>query len=169
MKGKNILAAVAAGASLFLLRDFMVQISGNRAPQITAISELSTVISHVIVLLAMFMGVTSASRKYRLNLFSHEFSSLRTRALEKSFQFDLQSWTNASAALFGPRKAACILQGRTKQALDQYHECNLPMLQKEHERQNLMDALLSLQIGYRLFDTYLNRAIEARCRALQAI
>ena len=159
MKGKNILAAVAAGASLFLLRDFMVQISGNRAPQITAISELSTVISHVIVLLAMFMGVTSASRKYRLNFFSHEFSSLRTRALEKSFQFDLQSWTNASAALFGPRKAACILQGRTKQALDQYHECNLPMLQNEHERQNLMDALLSLQIGYRLFDTYLNRVI----------
>jgi len=70
MKGKNILAAVAAGASLFLLRDFMVQISGNRAPQITAISELSTAISHVIVLLAMFMGVTSASRKYRLNLLS---------------------------------------------------------------------------------------------------
>jgi signal transduction histidine kinase len=159
MKGKNILAAVAVASSLFLLRDFMVQISGNRAPPITAISELSTGISHVIVLLAMFMGVTSASRKYRLNLFSHEFSSLRTRALEKSFQFDLQSWTNASAALFGPRKAACIVQGRTKQALDQYHECNLPMLQKEHERQNLMDALLSLQIGYRLFDTYLNRVI----------
>jgi signal transduction histidine kinase len=159
VKGKNILAAVAVGASLFLLRDFLVQISGNRSPQITAISEVSTAISHVIVLLAMFMGVTSASRKYRLKLFNQEFSSLRTLALEKSFQFDLQAWTNASAALFGPRKAACIVQGRTKQAYDQYHECNLPMLQKEHERQDLMDALLNLQIGYRLFDTYLNRVI----------
>ncbi len=159
VKGKNILAAVALGASLFLLRDFLVQISGSRSPQIIAISEVSTAISHVIVLLAMFMGVTSASRKYRLKLFNQEFSSLRTLALEKSFQFDLQAWTNASAALFGPRKAACIVQGRTKQAYDQYHECNLPMLQKEHERQDLMDALLNLQIGYRLFDTYLNRVI----------
>jgi signal transduction histidine kinase len=159
VKGKNILAALAVGASLFLFRDFMVQISGSRPPQITAISEVSTAISHVIVLLAMFMGVTSASRKYRLKLFNQEFSSLRTLALEKSFQFDLQAWTNASAALFGPRKAACIVQGRTKQALDQYHECNLPMLQKEHERQDLMDAILNLQIGYRLFDTYLNRVI----------
>ena len=159
VKGKNILAAVAVGASLFLLRDFLVQISGSRSPQITTISEASTAISHVIVLLAMFMGVTSASRKYRLKLFNQEFSSLRTLALEKSFQFDLQAWTNASAALFGPRKAACIVQGRTKQAYDQYHECNLPMLQKEHERQDLMDALLNLQIGYRLFDTYLNRVI----------
>jgi signal transduction histidine kinase len=153
------LAALAVGASLFLFRDFMVQISGSRPPQIAAISEVSTAISHVIVLLAMFMGVTSASRKYRLKLFNQEFSSLRTLALEKSFQFDLQAWTNASAALFGPRKAACIVQGRTKQALDQYHECNLPMLQKEHERQDLMDAILNLQIGYRLFDTYLNRVI----------
>jgi signal transduction histidine kinase len=159
VKGKNILAALAVGASLFLFRDFMVQISGSRPPQITAISEVSTAISHVIVLLAMFMGVTSASRKYRLKLFNQEFSSLRTLALEKSFQFDLQAWTNASAALFGPRKAACIVQGRTKQALDQYHGCNLPMLQKEHERQDLMDAILNLQIGYRLFDTYLNRVI----------
>ena len=159
VKGKNILAAVAVGASLFLLRDFLVQISGSRSPQITTISEASTAISHVIVLLAMFMGVTSASRKYRLKLFNQEFSSLRTLALEKSFQFDLQAWTNASAELFGPRKAACIVQGRTKQAYDQYHECNLPMLQKEHERQDLMDALLNLQIGYRLFDTYLNRVI----------
>jgi signal transduction histidine kinase len=159
VKGKNILAALAVGASLFLFRDFMVQISGSRPPQITAISEVSTAISHVIVLLAMFMGVTSASRKYRLKLFNQEFSSLRTLALEKSFQFDLQAWTNASAALFGPRKAACIVHGRTKQALDQYHECNLPMLQKEHERQDLMDAILNLQIGYRLFDTYLNRVI----------
>lgn len=159
VKGKNILAAVAVGASLFLLRDFLVQISGSRSPQITAISEVSNAISHVIVLLAMFMGVTSASRKYRLKLFNQEFSSLRTLALEKSFQFDLQAWTNASAELFGPRKAACIVQGRTKQAYDQYHECNLPMLQKEHERQDLMDALLNLQIGYRIFDTYLNRVI----------
>lgn len=159
VKGKNILAAVAVGASLFLLRDFLVQISGSRSPQITAISEVSNAISHVIVLLAMFMGVTSASRKYRLKLFNQEFSSLRTLALEKSFQFDLQAWTNASAELFGPRKAACIVQGRTKQAYDQYHECNLPMLQKEHERQDLMDALLNLQIGYSLFDTYLNRVI----------
>jgi signal transduction histidine kinase len=108
----------------------------------------------------MFMVATSASRKYRLRLFNNEFASLRILALEKSFQFDLQSWTNASAALFKPNKAACIVQGPTPQASVQYHACNLPMLQKEQERQELLDALGRLQIGYRLFDTYLNRVIS---------
>lgn len=159
INGKNILAAVVVGASLFLLRDFMVYNSWSHTPPIAAISELSTALSNVIVVLAMFMGATSANRKYRLKQFNHEFLSLRTSVLEKSFQFDLQAWTDASAALFGPRKAACILQGRTKQAWDQYHECNLPILQKQHERQYLMDALLNLQIGYGLFDTYLKRVI----------
>jgi signal transduction histidine kinase len=159
VKSKNILAAVVVGACLFLLRDFTAQLSGSPSLQITTISEPSTAISHVIVLLAMVMVVTSSSRKYRLKLFNNKFASLRTLALEKSFQFDLQSWTNASAALFGPHKAACVVQGPSQQAIDQYYECNLPMLQKEHERQELMDALLSLQIGFRLFDTHLNRVI----------
>ena len=159
VKGKNLLAAVAVGAGLFLLRDITAQFSNILSPQRIPISELSTDISHVIVLHAMLMVVTSASRKYRLKLFNNEFSSLRTLALEKSFQFDLQAWTNASAALFGPQKAACVVQGPMEQAVGQYHECNLPMLQKEQERQELMDALLSLQFGYRLFDMHLNRVI----------
>jgi signal transduction histidine kinase len=159
VKSKNILAAVIIFACLFLLHDFAEHFSQIPALQTATISEPTTAISHVIVLIAMFMVITSGSRKYRLKLFNREFSSFRTLAFEKSFQFDLQAWTDAAAALFGPQQAAYVVQGPTQQAIDQYHECNLPMLQKEHERQELMDALLGLQTGYWLYDTQLNRVI----------
>jgi signal transduction histidine kinase len=160
VKSRNLLAAVAAGACMFLIRDFIMPPPDSPLHFISSESTLSRALFHFIFLLAMFMVATSASRKYRLRLFNNEFASLRILALEKSFQFDLQSWTNASAALFKPNKAACIVQGPTPQASVQYHACNLPMLQKEQERQELLDALGRLQIGYRLFDTYLNRVIS---------
>ncbi len=159
VKSRNLLAAVAVGACMFLFRDFTMPSPASPLHHITSVSVLARALSHILVLLAMFMVATSASRKYRLKLFNNEFASLRTLALEKSFQFDLQSWTNASAALFNPNKAACIVQGSTPQASVQYHACNLPTLQKEQERQELLDALGRLQIGYKLFDTYLNRVI----------
>lgn len=159
VKGKNLLIAVVVGAILFLLREFTAQFSAPTHSKRVPISELSTAISYVIMLIAMFMVITSASRKYRLKLFNKEFSSLGTFGLEKSFQFDLQSWTNAAAALFVPRKAACVVQGLTVQTVDQYHECNLPILRKEQERRELMDAILSLQIGCRLIDIQSNRVI----------
>jgi signal transduction histidine kinase len=156
VKGKNLLVAAAVGACMFLLRNFTMP-SVSTLHQITSLSAASRVLSLVIFFLAMFMVAASASRKYRLKLFNNEFASLRTLAFEKSFQFDLDSWTNASAALFKANKAACIVQGPTPQASVQYHACNLPMLQKEQERLELLDALGRLQIGYKLFDTYLNR------------
>lgn len=159
VKGKSVLVAVVAGACIFLFRDVTAPITGAPSPQMAIMPSLPKTLSHMILLLAMFMVVTSVSRKYRLKLFNNEFSSLRTLALEQSFQFDLQAWTNASAALFGPHQAACVVQDPTQKAMGQYHECNMPMLQKEMERKILLDALLCMQIGFRLFDTHLNRVI----------
>jgi len=159
LKGKHLLAAIAFAVFMFLLSSLAVQLSGTSPPSTIALSELSDAISQLTVLLAMGMVMISASRKYRLKLFSIEFSSLHTLSLEKSFEFDLQAWTNASAFLFGPQQAACLVQGPSQHATGQYHQCNLPILQKEQEREELMNALRNLPIGYNLFDTQLNRVI----------
>ncbi|RRQ52267.1 hypothetical protein [Sphingorhabdus wooponensis] len=154
---RHILAAAAVAMCMFIFRDFLAPFSGSSSVQITSASGLPSTLSHMILALAIFMVITSASRRCRLKLFYNEYSSLRTLALEHSFQFDLQAWTNASAGLFKPGKAACLMQDPTQQAVGQYHECNLPVLQKASERQELIDALFNLQIGSRLFDTNLNR------------
>jgi signal transduction histidine kinase len=159
LKGKHVLAAVAFAVFIFLLSSLAVQLAGTSPPPTIASSELSDAISQLMVLLAMGMVMISASRKYRLKLFSIEFSSLHTLSLEKSFEFDLQAWTNASAFLFGPQQAACMVQGPSQYATGQYHQCNLPILQKEQEREDLLNALRHLPIGYSLFDTQLNRVI----------
>jgi signal transduction histidine kinase len=159
LKGKHILAAIAFAVFMFLLRSLAVQLSGTSLLPIIALSELSEAISQLMMLIAMGMVMISASRKYRLKLFSIEFSSLHTLSLEKSFEFDLQAWTNASASLFGPQQAACLVQGPAQYATGQYHQCNMPILQKEQEREKLLNALRNLPIGYSLFDTRLNRVI----------
>ncbi|WP_432815626.1 sensor histidine kinase [Sphingorhabdus sp.] len=159
LKGKHILAAIAFAVFMFLLRSLAVQLSGTPLLPIIALSELSEAISQLMMLIAMGMVMISASRKYRLKLFSIEFSSLHTLSLEKSFEFDLQAWTNASASLFGPQQAACLVQGPAQYATGQYHQCNMPILQKEQEREKLLNALRNLPIGYSLFDTRLNRVI----------
>jgi len=159
LKGKHLLAAFAISVGVFLLRYLVVQLSGAPLPPIIAGSKLSEAISQVMLLLAMGMVMISASRKYRLKLFSIQFSSLHTLSLEKSFKFDLQALTNASAFLFGPQRAACLVQIPSHYATGQYHHCNLPILQKEQEREELMNALHNLPIGYSLFDTQLNRVI----------
>jgi signal transduction histidine kinase len=159
VKGKHLLAAFAVGVCMLLLRYLVVQLSGAPLPPIIAGSELSEAISQLMLLIAMGMVMISASRQYRLKIFSTEFSSLHTLSLEKSFKFDLQALTNASAFLFGPQRAACLVQIPSHSATGQYHHCNLPILQKEQERQELMNALHNLPIGFRLFDTQLNRVI----------
>lgn len=159
LKGKHLLAAFAVGVCLFLLRYLVAQLSGAPSPPIIAGSELSAAISQLMLLIAMGMVMISASRKYRFKLFSIQFSSLHTLSLEKSFKFDLQALTDAAASLFRPHQAACLVQVPSHYATGQYHHCNLPILQKEQERQELMDALHNLPIGYTLFDTQLNRVI----------
>jgi signal transduction histidine kinase len=159
LKGKHVLVAVAFAVFMFLLRSLAVQLSGTSLPPIIALSDLSEAISQLMILLAMGMVMISASRNYRLKLFSIEFSSPHTLSLEKSFEFDLQAWTNASAFLFGPQQAACLVQGPTQHATGQYHQCNLPILEKDQEREELLNALRHLPIGYSLFDTQLNRVI----------
>jgi signal transduction histidine kinase len=159
LKGRNVLIAIAAAVFLFLLRSIAVQLCGNPVPPMITNSEPSKAIFHMMLFLATGMVMISASRKYRFKLFNMEFSTLHTLSLEKSFEFDLQAWTNASAFLFGPQQAACLVQGPSQQATGQYHQCNLPILQKEHEREELMNALRNLPIGCTLFDTQRNRVI----------
>jgi signal transduction histidine kinase len=158
---KVTLAVMAAGAFLLLFRDLTPPLSEIPAPQVTDNWSLgiTKIMPHMILLLALFMFAAVASRSYRLKLFNDKFSSPHILAFGKSFEFDLQAWTNASASLFRPEKAACLVQNPERPAIGQHHACNLPMLQNEKERQELLDALLSLQIGYRLFDTHLNRII----------
>jgi|688.fasta_scaffold43344_2 signal transduction histidine kinase len=159
LEGKHVLAAIAVAVCIFLLRSLALQLAGPSPPPTIAPSEVSEAISQLMMLLAMGMVMISASRKYRLKLFNIEFLSLRTLSLEKSFEFDLQAWTNASASLFGPQQAACLVQGPSQHAKGQYNQCNLPILQKEHEREELMNALRYLPIGYSIFDTQRNRVI----------
>ena len=159
LNGRNLLIVITAAVCAHLLRDLALQLSGTPLPQMISNSEQSEAIFHLMLFLATVMVMISASRKYRFTLFNIEFSTLHTLSLEKSFEFDLQAWINSSAFLFTPQKAVCLVQGPSQHATGQYHACNLPILQKEQEREELMNALRRLPIGYSLFDTHLNRVI----------
>lgn len=159
LKGRNVLIAAAVAVCVHFLLDIALGLSEIPLPPVITNSEPSKFIFHTMAFLAMGMVMISASRKYRFTLFNIEFSTLHTLSLEKSFEFDLQAWTNASALLFGPQKAACLVRRPSQQATGQYHQCNLPILEKEQEREELMNALRNLPIGCSLFDTQRNRVI----------
>ncbi len=160
LSGKWVFGAIAAGIITFLLRDAILLVSGVRVPTNADMSEISEILQGILILLGLFMLIIWTHRRHQLDEFSSNVSSLRALSLERSFEFDLQAWANASAALFVPQKAACVLNAPAQNAANQYYHCNLPIWQRDQDREELVDTLRNMPVGYSLFDIEYNRIIS---------
>ena len=159
LNNKWVIAALAAGLLTFLLRDIILLIFGVDLTRVVLMSKTSEILHAMLLLVAIFMVIISGYRKYRLDHFSNGVSSLRTLSLERSFEFDLQAWTDACASLFGPQKAACVLNAPAQHSANQYYHTNLPIWKREQDRDELITALRHLPFGCSLFDVQLNRVV----------
>ncbi len=104
---KLIFATLMIAPLALVLRDpfalFFVTITPKAAFVRAGATEIITA---ALQILAVFTLIIWANRRYIVEKFSNDFSSLRMLSLERSFEFDLQVWTDALASLFGPDRAA---------------------------------------------------------------
>lgn len=155
-----IFGGYAVWLGTFLLRDFVLPFLGAFVPAVATTSGVSDALHGALLLLLTFMIVIWTNRSNHLESFIDDFSSLRTLSLEKSFEFDLQAWTSACSALFAPQKAACVMQAPAKYSANQYYHHNLPIWEREQDREELVAALRLLPASGLLFDIEMNRIVS---------
>ena len=153
---KWVLCGYALGIMTFVLRHLALQIYGNGSQTANSISQLSDHLHWPLLMVVVFMLLIWANRWYRFQNFDKDFTSFRTLSFEKSLEFDLQAWTNATAELFALGKAACVIYTPSRHPALQYTDCKLPIWQREQDRDDLIEALRNLPDGCSLFDTQLN-------------
>jgi signal transduction histidine kinase len=122
-------------------------------------------ITAALQILAVFALILWANRRYLLEKFSNDFSSLRMLSLERSFEFDLHIWTEALAALYAPDRAACIMVAPTKNASSRYYHQNLPDWMNDKYRDELLAGFRRLPAGCSIFDCELNQVVSPGARS----
>jgi signal transduction histidine kinase len=153
----QILALIAMLPLGFILRDAAVFILGAEFRSTELDSALPELISAVIQILSVTALILWANRRYVLEKFTNDFSSLRMLSLERSFDFDLKSWTEQFALLFRPARAACLMTSPVKNAPSRYYHHNLDAWLNDFQRSELMRAFAELPNGGSLFDCEQNR------------
>lgn len=157
--GGWVLAGHALTALTFLLRDIAMAAHGPSAKLLLVKTGPSGLLQIFLVLLTFVVLFIWGSRKLRLDNFGKAFSSLRTLSFQKSFRFDLHIWTDACASLFGPGKAALVTCAPTRGGPHQYYDRNLPIWQREQDRDEIVTGLLHLPPISCLFDIEHNQII----------
>ncbi len=153
----QILALIAMLPLAFILRDTAVFVLGAEVRSTDMDSALPELISAVLQILSVTALILWANRRYVLERFTNDFSSLRMLSLERSFDFDLQSWTEQFALLFQPGRAACLMTSPIKSAPSRYYHNNLDAWLNDSQRIELMRAFAELPNGCSLFDCEHNR------------
>jgi signal transduction histidine kinase len=125
-------------------------------------------ITAALQILGIFNLILWANRRYIIEKFSSDFSSLRMLSLERSFEFDLQVWTNALASLFGPERSACLMAAPAQKASSRYYHRNLPEWQNDKDRDELMAGFRALPAGCSLLDCELHQVIDPSARSFRA-
>jgi signal transduction histidine kinase len=141
----------------FILRDAAVFIFGIEFRRNGLDSIVPELISAALQILSVTALILWANRRYVLEKFTNDFSSLRMLSLERSFDFDLQSWTEQFALLFRPARAACLMTSPVKSAPSRYYHHNLDAWLSDSQRIELMRAFGDLPNGCSLFDCEHNR------------
>lgn len=113
---------------------------------------------------AIFSLILWGNRRYLLEKFSNDFSSLRMLSLERSFDFDLQIWLDTLASLFTPGRAACLMAAPLQNAKGRYFHAKLPEWQTDKDRDELMAGLSELPAGCSLLDCELNQVVTPGAR-----
>jgi signal transduction histidine kinase len=150
-----------------LLRDALLLIF-NIAPKPgfvrTGSSEMVTAALQVT---AIFSLILWANRRYLMEKFSNDFSSLRMLSLERSFDFDLQIWVDTLASLFAPDRAACLMAAPQQNASGRYFHRRLPEWQADKDRDELMAGLGKMPTGCSLLDCELNQVVAPGTRTFR--
>ncbi len=141
----------------FILRDTAVFVLGAEFRSTDLDSVLPELISAILQILSVTALILWANRRYALEKFTNDFSSLRMLSLERSFDFDLQSWTEQFALLFHPARAACLMTSPVKSAPSRYYHHDLDAWLNDSQRNELMRAFAELPNGCSLFDCEHNR------------
>ena len=156
--------AVSYGYALailaFLSRDIAWEAYTATAAPLPPTTEISNILEISQLLLMTFVLLIWANRRSRLDNFDKAFSSHRTLSFEKSFEFDLQIWTDACAALFFPGKAACVICAPARSVAYQYYHHNLPIWQREQDRDEIVAGLRELPLSCIIFDIEHNEVVS---------
>lgn len=163
--GRNLaLATLLVGPTALILRDGLLlfaEIGSRENIGLTTATELANAALQII---AIFAVIFWANRRYLLQKFRNDFSSLKMLSLERSLDFDLAAWTQAVALLFEPAKAACLMAPPAVNAPRRYYHYNLPEWLNDKERVELKAAFRELGSGCSIFDCELNRVVEPGTR-----
>ncbi|MBL0925062.1 MAG: hypothetical protein IBJ12_11430 [Sphingomonadaceae bacterium] len=161
---KLILASFTIVPMGLLLRDALLLLSHIAPKAGVARSGASELITAALQVTAVFSLILWANRRYLLEKFSNDFSSLRMLSLERSFDFDLQIWVDAMASLFAPDRAACLMAAPLQNASGRYFHHHLADWQKDKDRDELMAGLRNMPPGCSLLDCELNQVIDPGTR-----
>lgn len=164
----QILGLITTLPLAFILRDAAVFIFSAEFRQNDVDSIAPELIGAALQILSVTALILWADRRYELEKFTNNFSSLRMLSLERSFDFDLQSWTEQIALLFGPARAACLMTSPVKSAPSRYYHHNLDAWLNNSQRIELMRAFAELPNGCSLFDCEHNRINSPRERSWRA-
>jgi signal transduction histidine kinase len=159
LPSKWIYGGIAVGIVAFALRDVILLQLDAPLPRVTILSDVSQALQGMLLFILLLISVVWANRRHRLDKFTDAYWSLRTLSRENSFDFDLQTWTNACSSLFWPQKAACVMQTPAKHTTTEYYHCNVPIWQRDQDRSELVAALRELPAACLLFDTEHNRIV----------
>ncbi len=149
---KMVFTLIAIWPLAFIARDGANLIFGTvfRRNESTSIGpELITAALQILCIAAFILW---ANRRYMIEKFTNDFSSLRALSLERSFDFDLQSWTGQLAQLFGPGRAASLMTSRVRNAPSRYYHHQLDAWLNDSYRSELMRAFAERQDGCSIFD-----------------
>lgn len=161
--GKWMLSGLIFLALAYLIRQTATEVYGFPASPATPASVATApldILQIVLLVVAAIVLVTWGNRRSQLNHFDKTFSSLHTLSFEKSFEFDLNAWTDACASLFGPRKAACVVCAPARTGAHRYYQHNLPIWQKEQDRDEIVAGFRHLSLGCSLFDIENNAVVS---------
>jgi signal transduction histidine kinase len=147
-----------------VLRDTLLLLFNISPRQGFVRSDSSELVTAALQVTAIFSLILWANRRYLLEKFSNDFSSLRMLSLERSFDFDLQIWVDALAALFAPDRAACLMAAPRQNASGRYFQRHLPEWQTDKDRDELMAGLREMPAGCSLLDCELNQVVTPGAR-----
>lgn len=153
----------------FVLRDaalFAFSIIPPRIELYTIVPELITAALQILAVIALILW---ANRRYALEKFTNDFSSLHMLSLERSFDFDLQHWIEQLALLFGPARAACMMAAPAKNSASRYYHKDIEIWLNDAQREELMMAFAQLPAGCSLIDCELNRVISPGSRTFREL
>jgi signal transduction histidine kinase len=151
----------------FVLRDLAIVALGFELSRIEIASVGPELIAAALQILAIIALILWGNRRYILEKFTNDFSSLRMLSLERSFEFDLQSWTMQLALLFGPARAACLMAPARMNSASRYYHHDLPDWLNDAQREELMLSFGQIPEGCSIFDCDQNEIISPGSRTFR--